>query len=91
VQQGSGNINTDIKLNGRTPAGAITYSGTSFTCSGDLTLQSSAGGTLTMHQEIVAGDCLDGVVRLRQQADGALRFNFKGGSSLAATGTLTRQ
>jgi hypothetical protein len=91
VQQGSGDINTDVKLNGNSPQGTITYSGTSFTCSGNLTLVSTAGGTLTMDQEIVAGICLNGVVKLRQTPDGALRFDYKGASSLAATGTLTRQ
>jgi hypothetical protein len=91
VQQGSGNIGTDVKLNGNSTAGTITYSGTSFTCSGNLTLESSADRILTMNQEIVAGDCGNGVVKLTQEPDGTLRFHFKGASSLAATGTLTRQ
>jgi hypothetical protein len=91
VQQGSGNIGTDVKLNGNSTAGTITYSGTSFTCSGNLTLESSADRILTMNQEIVAGDCGTGVVKLTQEPDGTLRFHFKGASSLAATGTLTRQ
>jgi hypothetical protein len=91
VQQGSGNINTQVKLNGNSPAGTISYSGTSFTCSGKLTLESSAGGVLKMNQQIVHGVCLDGVVTLTQQADGSLKFDFKGASSLAATGILTRQ
>jgi hypothetical protein len=91
VQQGSGNISTEVKLTGNSTAGMITYSGTSFTCSGNLTLESSAGHLLTMNQEIVAGDCGNGVVKLTQEPDGTLRFHFKGASSLAATGTLTRQ
>jgi hypothetical protein len=91
VQQGSGNINTQVKLNGSSPAGTISYSGTSFTCSGKLTLETSASRVLRMNQEIVAGVCLDGVVTLTQQPDGSLKFNFKGASSLAATGILTRQ
>lgn len=91
VQQGSGNIDTDVKLTGNSPHGTITYSGTSFTCSGNLTLKSAARGTYTMSQEIVAGVCLNGVVTLRQEPNGTLKFNFKGASSLAATGTLTRQ
>ena len=91
VQQGSGNISTDVRLGGNSPAGTITYSGTSFTCSGNLTLQSSAAHVLVMNQQIVAGVCLDGLVTLTQEPDGTLRFHFKGASSLAATGTLTRQ
>jgi eukaryotic-like serine/threonine-protein kinase len=91
VQQGSGNINTQVKLNGSSPAGTISYSGTSFTCSGKLTLETSASRVLRMNQEIVAGVCLDGVVTLTQEPDGSLKFNFKGASSLAATGVLTRQ
>jgi eukaryotic-like serine/threonine-protein kinase len=91
VQQGSGNINTDVRLGGSSSAGTITYSGTSFTCSGKLTLQSSADHILVMNQEIVAGVCLDGLVTLTQEPDGTLRFHFKGASSLAATGTLTRR
>ncbi len=90
VQQGSGNIDTDVKLTGNSPQGTITYSGTSFTCSGNLTLKSVAHETYTMSQEIVAGVCLNGVVTLRQEPNGTLKFNFKGASSLAATGTLTR-
>jgi hypothetical protein len=91
VQQGSGNIDTDVRLNGNSPDGTITYSGTSFTCSGNLTLKSATHATYTMNQEIVAGVCLNGVVTLQQQPNGSLKFNFKGASSLAATGTLTRQ
>jgi eukaryotic-like serine/threonine-protein kinase len=91
VQQGSGNIDTRVKLSGNSPAGTIRYSGTSFTCSGKLTLEAPASRVLRMNQEIVAGDCLDGVVTLTQQPDGSLKFNFKGASSLAATGILTRQ
>src|SRR5712691_10788957 len=91
VQQGSGNIDTDVKLTGNSPHGTITYSGTSFTCSGNLTRKSVAHETYTMSQEIVAGVCLNGMVTLRQEPNGTLKFNFKGASSLAATGTLTRQ
>jgi hypothetical protein len=91
VQQGSGNINTRVKLNGNSPAGTIRYSGTSFTCSGRLTLESPASRVLKMNQQIVHGACLDGVVTLTQQTDGSLKFDFKGASSLAATGILTRQ
>ena len=91
VQQGSGNINTQVKLSGNSPAGTISYSGTSFTCSGKLTLQTSASRVLRMNQQIVAGVCLDGLVTLTQEPDGSLKFNFKGASSLAATGILTRQ
>jgi hypothetical protein len=91
VQQAGVKIGTEVKLTGKSPAGTITYSGTSFTCSGDLTLTRAAHNRYTMSQEIVAGVCLNGVVTLTQQPGGTLRFTYRGASSLAATGTLTRQ
>ena len=91
VRQDAGNIDTDVKLDGSSANGTITYSGTSFTCSGSLKLRSAAHQTVTMSQEIVAGVCVNGLVTLRREPDGTLRFNFKGASSLAVTGTLTRQ
>ncbi len=91
VQQGSVKIGTEVKLTGRSPAGTITYSGSSLTCSGNLTLKASARDSYTMSQEIVAGVCLNGVVTLTQQPGGTLKFIYKGASSLAARGTLTRQ
>jgi len=91
VQQGSGSISTKVKLDANSAAGTITYSGTSFTCSGDLTLDSAADHVLTMNQQIVTGNCLDGEVTLTRQPGGTLGFSFKGASSLAATGTLSRR
>ncbi len=91
VQQGSVKIDTEVKLTGKSPAGTITYAGSSLTCSGNLTLKASAHDKFTMSQEIVAGVCLNGVVTLTQQPGGTLRFTYKGASSLAARGTLTRQ
>ena len=38
VSQGSGNITTNVSLTPSTPNGKITYSGSSFTCSGTLKL-----------------------------------------------------
>ena len=91
VHQGSNNVDTVVKLDGGSPNGTVTFSGTLFTCAGSLKLKSAAHQTFTMSQRIVAGTCLNGVVTLRQQPGGALKFHFKGVSSLAATGTLTRQ
>jgi len=91
VRQGSDSIATDVKLSGNSPDGTITYSGTSFVCSGDLTLGASTGSVLKLNQQIVAGNCLNGVLTLTQEADGSLKFYFKGPSRVAATGTLTRK
>lgn len=91
VRQGSDSIATGVRLSGNSPDGTITYSGTSFICSGDLTLGASTGSVLKLSQQIVAGNCLNGVLTLTQQADGSLKFYFKGPSKVAATGTLTRK
>jgi eukaryotic-like serine/threonine-protein kinase len=89
VSQGSGDITTNVSLTAGTPNGKITYSGSSFTCSGTLKLQSVSGPVLVLRQEIDAGPCLGGLVRLTQ--DGAvLKFNFHGASSTATTGVLNR-
>jgi eukaryotic-like serine/threonine-protein kinase len=89
VSQGSGNITTTVSLTASTPNGKITYSGSSFTCSGTLKLRSVSGPVLVLRQEIDAGPCLGGLVTLTQ--DGAeLKFSFRGASSTATTGVLNR-
>ncbi|HEY7145909.1 MAG TPA: hypothetical protein VH637_16840 [Streptosporangiaceae bacterium] len=72
--------------------GSIRYTGTSFKCSGQLSLVSSAGDTLTMRQQITVGKhtCANGVVALSQQAAGSVQFKFTGAAGPAAEGTLAR-
>jgi hypothetical protein len=89
VSQGSGNITTNVSLTPGTPNGKITYSGSSFTCSGTLRLRSVTGKVLVMRQEIDAGPCLSGLVTLTETGS-TLKFSFRGASSTATTGTLNR-
>jgi hypothetical protein len=89
VSQGSGNITTNVSLTPSTPNGKITYSGSSFTCSGTLTLRSVSGPVLVLRQEIDAGPCLGGLVTLTQTG-AVLKFRFRGASSTATTGVLNR-
>ncbi len=91
VQQGSVRIGTEVRLTGKSPAGTITYSGSSLTCTGNLILKSSAHQRYTMSQQIVAGVCLNGMVTLTQRPGGTLQFTYRGASSLAARGILARQ
>ena len=89
VSQGSGNITTNVSLTASTPNGKITYSGSSFTCSGTLKLRSVTGPVLVLRQEIDAGPCLSGRVTLTQTG-GTLKFSFRGASSQATTGVLNK-
>jgi serine/threonine protein kinase len=83
-----------IRLN--LPAGSsngrIVYSSASFSCTGDLNLQSASRAALRLAQGIVNGQqrCADGVVTLSIGADGALKFSFRGKTGPAASGTLTK-
>jgi eukaryotic-like serine/threonine-protein kinase len=81
-----------VKLAGGTTAGTIRYAGTSFTCVGQLSLMSDAGGELTMHQGITVGQhtCANGVVTLKPGPSGALQFKFTGAAGPTAAGSLTR-
>jgi hypothetical protein len=89
VSQGSGDITTTVSLTAGTPNGKITYSGSSFTCSGTLKLQSVTGPVLVLRQEIDAGPCLGGQVTLTQDG-AALKFLFHGASSTITKGVLNR-
>jgi serine/threonine protein kinase len=89
VSQGSGNITTNVSLTASTPNGKITYSGSSFTCSGTLKLRRVSGPKLVLRQEIDAGPCLSGLVTLTQTG-AVLKFSFRGASSTATTGVLNR-
>jgi len=89
VSQGSGNITTNVSLTASTPNGKITYSGSSFTCSGTLKLRKVSGPALVLRQEIDAGPCLSGLVTLTQTG-AVLKFSFRGASSTNTTGVLNR-
>ena len=81
-----------VKLLKGASAGSIRYSGQAFSCIGLLSLESDAGGALTMHQRITVGrrTCADGVVTLRPAAADFLLFKFTGAAGPAAEGTLAR-
>jgi hypothetical protein len=84
------NVRLDLLTGGR--VSTISYSGTTFSCSGDLSPVSSAAGTLTMSQGIVTGEtsCANGVVTLRQAGPASLEFTFQGQAGPAARGTLAK-
>jgi serine/threonine protein kinase len=90
VTQGAGGINAQLILTGSSPAGKITYSGGSVTCSGVLALTASHGRVLVLHQEIVAGKCNSGDVTLTEETDGTLKFQFNDKTEVTLTGTLTK-
>ena len=81
-----------VKLAKGASGGSIRYSGTAFSCTGQLSLVADSGDTLTMHQGITVGrqTCANGVVTLRPGAADSLLFKFTGAAGPAATGTLTR-
>ena len=72
--------------------GTVHYTGSSFACSGQLSLVSSLATTLKLNQGIVQGQnkCSDGVVTISQGPQNTLQFSFQGKSGPAATGTLAR-
>ncbi len=72
---------------------SIAYSGTTFSCAGQLTLTSASGQALRLSQGIVQGQttCANGVVTIAPTASGTLEFSFHGRSGPAASGTLVRQ
>lgn len=72
--------------------GSVHYTGSSFACSGELSLVSSLASTLKLNQGIVQGQnkCSDGVVTISQGPQNTLHFSFQGKSGPAATGTLAR-
>ena len=72
--------------------GTVHYTGSSFACSGQLSLVSSLASTLKLNQGIIQGQnkCSDGVVTISQGPQNTLEFSFQGKSGPAATGTLAR-
>jgi hypothetical protein len=81
-----------VKLDTGATSGEIHYWGTSFTCTGNLSLVSDAGGVVTMRQGIIVGQhtCEDGVVTLRPGSTGSLRFKFTGAAGPEADGILMK-
>jgi hypothetical protein len=91
VKQGSDVFNVQLEMVRGATSGAIRYSGKSFTCTGVLTVVSSAGDAVTVHQVIRTGQCEDGTVTLRSAAPAALRFKYTGTAGPVALGTLARK
>ena len=81
-----------VKLDTGATSGEIHYWGTSFTCTGNLSLVSAAGGVVTMRQGIVVGQhtCENGVVTLREGSSGSLQFKFTGAAGPQADGSLLK-
>jgi eukaryotic-like serine/threonine-protein kinase len=81
-----------VALSAGAASGTVTYSGTSFSCTGDLSVVSSDGTTVTMNQVIVKGTktCADGVVTVKPDTSGHLLFKFTGHVGPIASGTLAK-
>jgi eukaryotic-like serine/threonine-protein kinase len=79
-----------LRLAAGASAGTVTYSGTSLSCSGSLTVLSSKAGSLKLNQVITHGPCAGGVVLLTPERNGTAVFSFQGKQGPAATGTLTK-
>lgn len=73
-------------------AGTISYSGTTFTCSGALNLLTATPTVLTLSQGIIHGQskCANGQVTLRLTSTNTARFNFRNDGGSVASGTLNR-
>ena len=84
-------VTVDVTLISGSAAGTISYP--ALNCSGNLLLVSSAGGTLTLEQQISTGkqNCDNGVVTLAEQTSNTLTFSFKRTNGPSPTGTLTRE
>ncbi|MEP7022616.1 MAG: hypothetical protein ABJB47_02135 [Actinomycetota bacterium] len=91
VSQGAGDINTNVSLTPDSASGKITYSGTTVSCSGNLSLTAAGGPAVVVTQEIDAGKCENGTITLTHEQDGTLKFQFKGSqSNTKLTGSLTK-
>jgi len=85
-----------VRLVAGARSGTVAYSGTTFACSGRLSLMSATGSTLTMDQGITTGrkTCANGVVTLQPGAGSSgtsVMFSFRGKAGPTAFGTLARQ
>jgi eukaryotic-like serine/threonine-protein kinase len=82
-----------LGLDAGASSGTVAYSGDSFSCSGDLSVSSTAGFTVTMNQTIVKGvkTCANGVVTVKPgPTSGSLSFSFSGPTGPMATGMLAK-
>ena len=71
-------------------SGSVHYSGTSFSCAGDLVPVSRSAGRLKLDQAIVRGPCSGGVVIVSLGPGNSLQFSFRGKQGPMATGTLDK-
>jgi eukaryotic-like serine/threonine-protein kinase len=88
----SDTFSVTVALDPGSTTGTVTYSGTSFTCSGDLRVASAAGSTITLDQTIVKGTqtCANGTVTVKPGQSGSLLFSFRGPVGPMASGTLAK-
>ena len=70
--------------------GSVRYSGTSFSCTGDLVPVSRSSGQLKLDQAIVHGPCAGGVVTVSPGPGNTLQFSFRGKQGPMAMGTLKK-
>ena len=71
-------------------SGSVHYSGTSFSCAGDLVPVSRSAGRLKLDQAIVRGPCSGGVVIVSLGPGNSLQFSFRGKQGPMAMGTLKK-
>jgi hypothetical protein len=73
-------------------SGTISYSATSFTCSGALNLVTATPTVLTLSQGIIHGQskCENGSVTITLTSTDSVRFNFRNDGGPVAQGTLSR-
>jgi eukaryotic-like serine/threonine-protein kinase len=73
-------------------SGTISYSGTSFSCSGALNVTSATSTVLTLSQVIIHGrsQCENGQVTITLARTNVIRFSFRS-SGPVASGTLSRR
>jgi hypothetical protein len=79
-----------VRLTSGASSGTISYSATSFNCSGALNLVTATRTVLTMTQGIIQGQskCENGPVTIKLTSANTIYFSFR--SSPTASGTLTR-
>jgi hypothetical protein len=82
--------NVTVTFTAGQPTGTISYTGSDFTCSGDLSVTAQSASKLTLSQGIVVGQktCENGVVAITVNGTNSVFFDFQ--SSPVASGTLTR-
>jgi eukaryotic-like serine/threonine-protein kinase len=83
-------FNVQVSLSSGAIGGSVHYSGTSFSCSGDLSPVSGSSTSVTLNQAILKGPCAGGVVTLSPGTGDTLLFRFKGKTGPTATGTLAK-